>query len=273
MTAPVSVTKDTTIDLNGHNIESSLSSALFNVDGAKLTLRGNGTIRNAKWVAYATNGGRVTIESGTYVSGYEGFKAVGEGSTIVMNGGTVRSQETAISANQGGIIEMNGGLIETIDNFGIATNGSSGEGGNTITMNGGTINASITSAGWEACAVYVANNDTFVMNDGELIANNGCGICQRAGNVTIHGGSITATGEAGTTGKVGDAKYQMGKSAVIYHEKANYPGKEGMSLTIDGGTFVGVDHAVEVLSNEETPNVTVTGGNFTPPYPEENAGE
>ena len=152
--------------------------------------------------------------------------------------------------------------------MGIATNGSNGQGGNAIVINGGKIDAHITSAGWEACAVYVANNDTFVMNGGELVANNGAGICMRAGDVTIHGGSITATGEPGTTGKIGDAKYQMGKSAVIYHEKANYPGKAGMKLTIDGGTFTGVDHSVEVLSNEAEPQVFVTGGTFVPVYPE-----
>ena len=208
------------------------------------------------------------IESGSYTSGYEGFKAIGSGSKVTMNGGHITSQETAISANQGGIIEMNDGLIETIDNMGIATNGSNGQGGNAIVINGGKIDAHITSAGWEACAVYVANNDTFVMNGGELVANNGAGICMRAGDVTIHGGSITATGEPGTTGKIGDAKYQMGKSAVIYHEKANYPGKAGMKLTIDGGTFTGVDHSVEVLSNEAEPQVFVTGGTFVPVYPE-----
>lgn len=185
-----------------------------------------------------------------------------------MNGGYVKTQETAISANQGGTIEMNGGLIETIDNMGIATNGSNGQGGNTIIMNGGKIDAHITSAGWEACAIYVANNDTFVMNGGELVANNGAGLCMRAGDVTINDGTITATGEAGTTGKIGDAKFQMGKSAVIYHEKANYPGKAGMKLTINGGAFTGVDHSVEVLSNEAEPQVFVTGGNFTPVYPE-----
>lgn len=245
--------------------------AVFNANGSKLTLKstGNGSMSASKWVAKATNGGEVDIESGTYASTNEAFKAIGGGSKVVMNGGKVRSQETAISANRGGVIEMNGGLIETVDNFGIATNGSPNEGGNTIVMNGGKIDAHITSVGWEACGVYVANNDTFVMNDGEIVSTNGCGICQRAGNVTINGGTITATGEAGTTGKVGDGQFQMGKSGVIYHEKANYPGKAGMKLTINGGTITGVDHSIEVLSNEELPQVFVTGGSFNPAYPEE----
>lgn len=260
---------DTVIDLNGHEISGNLSGeALLVANGVKLTLTGEGTIRNAKWIANAVNGGEVNIERGNYVSNNEGFKAIGTGSTVRMNGGHITSQETAISANQGGVIEMNGGLIETIDNMGIATNGSSGQGGNTIIINGGKIDAHITSAGWEACAVYVANSDTFVMNGGELVANNGAGLCMRAGNVTINDGIITATGEAGTTGKIADGNFQMGKSAVIYHEKANYPAKDGMKLTVNGGTFTGVDHAIDVQSNEAEPQVFVTGGNFTPAYPE-----
>ena len=257
-----------TLDLNGQTISASQQTALFNVNGKKLTLTGNGTINNGKWIANIVNGGQVTIENGTYVTNKEGFTLDGEGSKLVMNGGVIRTQETGIVPHRGAIVEMNGGLIETVDNFGIASNGSAGQGGNTVTINGGKIDAHITSSGWEACAIYVANNDTFVINDGEIISTNGCGICQRAGNLAIHGGTIIATGEAGTTGKVGDAKFQMGKSAVIYHESANYPGKAGMKLTIDGGTFTGVDHAVEVLSNEAEPQVFVTGGTFTPAYPE-----
>lgn len=258
-----------TIDLGGHTITGNIQNALFNANGAKLTLKGEGSIQNAKWIANAINGGEVIIESGDYVSRNEGFKAIGAGSIVKMNGGHVTSQETAISANQGGIIEMNDGLIETIDNMGLATNGSEGQGGNTIIMNGGKIDAHITSAGWEACAVYVANSDVFVMNGGELVANNGAGLCMRAGDVTINDGIITATGEPGTTGKIADGKFQMGKSAIIYHEKANYPGKAGMRLEVKGGTITGVDHAIDVQSNEAEPQVFVSGGTFTPAYPEQ----
>ena len=42
-----------------------------------------------------------------------------------------------------------------------------------------------------------------------------------------------------------------------------------MNLTIVGGMITGADHSVEVLSNETTPNVTITGGIFDPAYPEE----
>ncbi len=168
----------------------------------------------------------------------------------------------------GAEIELNGGEVNVSDNFCIGTNGNSGQGNNTIVMNGGLLTGHITTAGYEAIGVYIANNDTFIMNDGEIFADNGAGICMRGGTVIINDGVITATGEPGTTGWIGDNKTKMSKSAVIYHESANYPGKTGMSLTINGGIFTGVDHSVEVLSNEDTPKVTVAGGTFDPAYPE-----
>ena len=272
LSSSVPVTQDTIIDLNGHTIEAALSSALFGVDGAKLTLRGNGTVQNNKWIGSVTNGGRVTIDGGNYVSQNEAFYA-NNGGTIIFNGGHISSVECALNAGGNAVVEMNGGTIETSDNMGIATNGSSGRGGNTITMNGGTIDANIRSAGFEAIGVYIANSDKFVMNDGEIIANGGTGLCMRAGEVEIHGGKITATktnkaGEVVPDGKIADRNSAMvGCAAIIYDEAANYPAKAGMKLTVDGGIITGVDHSVQVLSSEETPQVFVTGGTFTPAYP------
>ena len=220
-----------------------------------------------------TNNGSVVIDGGSYMSNKEAFFA-SNGGKIVFNDGYVRSVECAMNIGGNGILEMNGGKIETIDNMGIGTNGSSGRGGNVITMNGGKIDANIQSAGYEAIGVYIANSDTFIMNGGEIIANGGTGLCMRAGEVEIHGGKITATGtkKDGTPvadGKIGDGSWVMeGVSAVIYHESANYPGKAGMKLTIDGGELTGANHSVQVLSNEETPQVFVTGGTLVPAYPE-----
>ena len=239
-----------------------------------LTLTGDGTIQNKWLVAQANNGGRIVIDSGNYICQKEGFKAIGSGSKLIMNDGHVQTVECALGANQGAEIIMNGGLVETSDNMGIGTNGSAGQGGNTITMNGGKIDASIRSSGYEAIGIYIANNDTFVMNGGEVIANGGTGLCMRAGDVTIHGGSIIASnkdknGNVVPDGKIADKNtVMMDCAAVIYDEAANYPGKEGMKLTIDGGTLTAVDHSVQVLSNEAEPQVFVTGGNLTPAYPE-----
>jgi hypothetical protein len=260
---------DFDIDLNGKTLTGTTSGSAYQfvANGAKLTIK-NGNIVNNGRIANAVNGGEVIIESGTFNSGDVAFTAIGSGSKITMTDGAVNAVEGGLMAVDGAEVIIEHGEINVSDNFCIGTNGSSGRGGNTIIMNGGTLTGRITSAGYEAIGVYIANNDTFIMNDGEIVAIDGAGLVMRGGHVTINEGIIAATGEAGTTGWVGDNKTKMSKSAIIYHESANYPGKAGMSLVINGGTIIGVDHSVEVLSNEDTPNVTITNGEFDPAYPE-----
>ena len=166
----------------------------------------------------------------------------------------------------GASLEINGGEIHVSDNFPIGTNGSTGRGNNTIVMNGGLLEGHIESPTYEAIGVYIANNDTFIMNDGEIKAYNGAGLLMRGGTVQINGGKITATGVAGGGGYIGDKKTIMSQSAIIYDEKSNYPGKEGMNLTVSGGTFVGFDKSIDVQSTEVEPQVFVFGGAFVPPY-------
>ena len=262
------ITTDTTIDLNGYGITSTIAKSaqkeLFIVDGAKLTFKGEGSITYAYRIARAINGGEVDIEDGTYNIGDVGITAEGENSCITINGGSLSAAIGGIGVSDGASAEINGGTISCSDGLPLFTNKAANEGGCSIILNNGTLIGNIDTAYYEACGVYIANNDTFVMNGGEVRGVNGCGILMRAGNVTINGGLVTATGEAGTTGYVDDNVTAMSKSTVIYHETANYPGKQGMSLTITGGRFVGVDHSVEILSTEVSPNVTITGGEFTP---------
>lgn len=257
-----------------------LTNALFNVNGGKLTLKG-GTASNKGQVALVSNGGEVIVEDGTYSSSKAAAFRAGVRGIVTINGGELTGQEGAVDCRGkgsdnlcGAVITINGGKLTGVDNFAVATNGSAGMGGNTITINGGELEGNIQSAGYEAIGVYIANSDIFVMNGGTIKANGGTGLCMRAGDVTINNGSIIATnvdknGNIVADGKVGDdPTIMVGCSAIIYHESANYPGKAGMKLSIKGGTVTGVDHAVQVLSNEAEPQVFVTGGAFVPPYPE-----
>ena len=255
--------------------------ALFTVtDGGKLTLKG-GTASNRSQVALATNGGEVVVENGTYESSKAAAFRAGVNGAVIVNGGELTGQEGAVDCRGkgddntcGARITVNGGKLTGLDNFAISTNGTSGMGGNIITINGGELEGNIKSAGYEAIGVYIVNSDIFVMNGGTIKANGGTGLCMRAGDVTINDGTIIATnvdknGNIVADGKIGDDSTVMtGCSAIIYHETANYPGKAGMKLTVKGGTITGVDHAIQVLSNEETPNVHVSGGTFNPAYPE-----
>lgn len=244
------------------------------MDGGKLTVQGNGTVLTKGRMALARHGGEVIIENGTFESATSDVVRVEDGK-VTINGGDLTGREGAVYAREGGsMIIVNDGHLTGTDNFAIATNGSSGMGNNHITINGGKFEGNIQSPDYEAIGIYIANDDTFVMNGGEIIAYGGTGLCMRAGDVTINGGKIIATnvdknGNIVADGKIGDDPTIMeGCSAVIYHESANYPGKAGMKLTIKGGTITGVDHSIQVLSNEALPQVFVTGGTLTPAYPE-----
>lgn len=256
-----------TIDLNNQPIIA--SNSLFTVDGGTLTLKGNGEVNVKDSVINVYNGGKAIIEGGTYDSAASnyGIGVIGAGSSIEFNGGSLTTTEGGLMAFDGGTITFNGGELNTRDNFAIGTNGSRGRGGNVIMMNGGTINAHIKSNGYEAIGIYLPNDDTFIMNNGIINVTEGAGIVQRGGSCTIRGGEINITGTPGNSGWVGDNKTKMSESAVIYHQTANYPAKDTMRLIISGGTFNGVDHSVEILTNEMTPNISITGGTFVPEYP------
>lgn len=265
---------EVSLNLNGHNIVSTLAgkaSVFILVDNGNLTLSGDGSITAAGILAKAQNGGEIHINGGQYVSDINYvFLADGANATVEMNEGDVQGREGAIVAHHGGSIVVNGGMLTGIDNFAVCTNGKPENGGETIVINDGTLIGNIETAGYEACGVYMANSGTLIMNGGHIIANGGAGLVMRAGNVFINGGSIEATGDAGSTGQVADDPRPMSVSGIIYDADANYPGKAaGMSLTITDGEIVGVDHSLEFLCSEGTPNVTVEGGGFTPAYPEE----
>jgi len=258
---------DFELDLNGHAISTNMSTAyVLKVDGAKLTIKG-GTIEAKKRIGTAMNGGEIIVEDGEFTSSTDlGFDAVGNGAKITFNGGNLHANDGGLMAFDGAEVEFNGGTLLIDDNFALGTNGSTGRGNNTITMNGGYIDAHIVTNGYEAIGVYIANNDTFTMNGGEIFAENGAGILMRGGNVTLNNGKIKTTGVEGGGGWIGDKKTVMSQSAIIYDEKSNYPGKEGMNLTVNGGTFVGFDKSIDIQSTEVEPKVYVYGGAFVPPY-------
>ena len=249
---------------------------MFNVknDGV-LTLK-NGEVEANYRAGLAQNGGQIIIESGTYTSKNNAVFEARTNGKITVNGGTFIGPEGAILAPAAnGIIEINGGTLEGLDNFAIATNGNAGNSGNVITLNDGELIGNIRTAGYEAIGVYIANQDTFIMNGGSITANGGTGLCMRAGTVTINGGFITATstdknGNSVADGKIGDdATVMTGVSAIVYHKSSDYQ-NTGMSLTIHGGTVIGIDKSIDVvgLAEGEEPNITVgPSATLLPAYP------
>lgn len=263
------VAKKFVLDLNGHALTTTMATQYaIDVDDAELTLKG-GNITATKSIAEATSGGKITIENGQYTSTTDvAFAAIGEGSKIVFNDGIINAVEGGIWASEGGIVEVNGGRIIVSDNFVIGTNKVENKGGNTILINDGYFEGHNTKENYEAVGIYVANNDTFTMNNGEIFVENGAGILVRGGAVILNNGSVTATGVANGGGYIDDEVTIMSQSAIIYDEKSDYPGKsvEGISITVNGGTYIGFDKSIDVQSTEVEPQVVVNGGAFVPTY-------
>ena len=200
ISSALTIDKELTIDLNGKTVTATGNFALVN-DGAKLTIAGG------------------TVESGRYV-----FRV--EGGEVVVNDGSFTAQETVCALFGGSKLTVNDGTFTSKDNAVVATNGSSVNGCE-ININGGIFNANITSAGYIACGVYVANKDTVNINAGTFNVTDGVGVLMRAGHTTIEKNvviNLTNTGKV-TAGRIGDANIDIATpSYLVMDVRSGYPG-------------------------------------------------
>lgn len=221
----VAADKKVVLDLDGNKMTIPSGKEL-KVNG-ELIIDGDGEIEAAKW----------------------GVNAYGEDAKVTLNSGKLVAAESPMSIQGGASFVMNGGELEGLDNCPLMGQGTAGNGGTEMIMNGGKLVAHITSAGYIACGVYMPNDGKFVMNGGEIISD-GAGVVMRAGEVELNGGSIRANGTTGVVGKVGDSRVVVGPYAVVYDEKANYPGLQTgeFKLTIGANmNLQGTDGDISIL--------------------------
>ena len=88
----------------------------------------------------------------------------------------------------------------------------------------------------------------------------------RGGKVNISGGQIMASGNATKIGKVGDSRVVVPCSGIVYDKNSNYPGMDTLEIKVTGGFISGAKSSIEVLTDEETPNIKVLGGTLVPKY-------
>ena len=234
-----------TVDLNGKKVTCASGDAFVNMDpNAKLVIK-NGEIEAKNAIAHA-EGGKVVVESGTYKSTSNAPLTVGDNGAIVVNGGSFVGPEGAVitSYAQGADIEINGGTFAATDNLVLSGNGSSKNHagvvrteGNHITVNGGTFNGSIKTSGYIAGGIYSPWKDVWTLNGGVFNVTNGCGICARAGHVTI-GENVVFNVTGTTAGWVGDKKTSVPCAAIVYDESANYPGQDETSKITINSTVI-----------------------------------
>ena len=215
-----------TLDLNGHSITYNGAGYFLNIRNPKVNvILKNGTITTNGRLALAANGSSLVIESGEYTSLNDIALSTEGASYITVNGGKVNSVEGAIATLKacGAHITVNGGELSASDNAVILGNGSNREGdANTIEILGGTLKGSIKSSGYIACGVYAPWKDNIVIDNVTMNITNGCGVCARAGMITL-GSNVTINTNGTVLGKVGDSRVVVPCAPIVFDEAANYP--------------------------------------------------
>ncbi len=174
-------------------------------------------------------GSKVIIDGVKIVSTKSNCVSAIEGAEVIINDAEVEAQEVCVLAHEAGKITINDGTFTSKDNFVIGTNGKKDFGNNEITINGGTFNGNISSSGYIACGIYVANSDTVSVNAGTFNITNGCGILARAGNTTVKDAvkfNFSNTENDIVKGRVGDKSCEVPVNAKIVKDVSNpsYPG-------------------------------------------------
>lgn len=184
---------------------------------------------------------KVTLNNMNITSKRNGVSATG--GKIILNDSTISAQEAGILAIDGGSVEINGGNYSTIDNGVIMTNGTEGRGGNAIVINDGEFTGHITSGGYLAHVVYLANTDSLTVNGGKFTVENGSAFVVRGGSLRIDP-SVTITATGSVTGKVGDGNQPIpaGYDVVIDY-KSNYP-------AVDTINVVAPDRNIHIIEAE-----------------------
>ncbi len=220
-----------------------LTSVLTIPSGKEITidLNGKAVTATGNFVTVEKDS-KLTVTGGTVTSGRYAFNV--KGGEVVVNDGNITAQECVYALFGGSKLTVNGGTFTAKDNAVIATN-SSESNGCAITINGGVFNANITSAGYIACGVYVANKDTVVINRATFNVTDGVGILMRAGNTTVGKDvviNLTNTGKV-ESGKIGDAVINITTPAYLVADiRSQYPGLDESFTITNNSSYTIVEY-------------------------------
>ena len=181
--------------------------------------------------------------------------------TLTIVNGKINTREGSVVLLGGSVTTIQSGTFTATDNAVIMGQGNEENKDVTLTINGGTFTGGITTEGYIACGVYVANSGTYAINGGEFNITNGCGICARAGQVTV-ADEATFKVSGSITGKVGDKPVAIPcVDMYIDYSKPPYPGyaetaflkAEANTLTIaEGFEWAGPESGLYTLQAKST---------------------
>ena len=261
--------KTLTLDLNGHNIESTIDNLIYATNDAFLTINGTGTVHTkGDGVVHITDDAGAIINGGTYISDVGNGINVGtydpktntwaSGKVTINAGVTVEAREYGLGVYHGSVLNVNGGSFTTEDNAVIGTNGTKipeaawvnyEYPSYTININGGTFTGNISSfktidgvlRPYIACGIYMANKGAVNITDGTFIINGGVGILLRGGLLDMQGGRIINNHIDGReNGLVGDSHVMLiSDEAIVIDQRASvYPAANSIDIINNGGYAV-----------------------------------
>lgn len=239
--------KSFTLDLNGHNITSSSNIALA---GGSLNITNTGTADDTHGVISTSNAGLAPIEvRGTGDLTQKRTLTVGTGVTLTgaeygLNVfGSNDAQKNLIDVNVDGTVN---GILFVLGNLSNADNAIN------VVVNG-TVDASNAETGTKPkTGIALNGNANVTVNNGASVTGE-TGIEVRAGNLTVNGGTITAT--ASDYSYTANASGTTTKGAAI--AVAQHTTTKPINVQLNGGTLVGKELIGVTDVNNNMENVSV----------------
>lgn len=271
-TANIVITRDVTIDLNGHTITNANADAcLFNITHGKVTIKNSAT---ATGTLAATGSGAsairlsgstnpddadytvVTVENGVLLKtaandGYAYGAFVGQNNRHAY--GVKFTFNGAIEGGEG--IYINGNIQDKTGNIPQITIGDSAA----ITVD----DFGIYAAGYAKWTVGAAKITAGASSVARVATINGTGVGIKAGAMTFNGTTIAAHGEGGSASE--DSGSIQGNGAVFQIENHSSYAKD-VGLTVNGGNYMSDDNAVFVQygsGGQALKALKISGGTFS----------
>ena len=254
--------KQIEIDLNGFNITQTTTGYMLEINNGSLKLTNSqdhdGVFSGSGWIARMTG-------SNDDVANYSVLNIGAGVSLTTTNGyGIVLYQGPAINGNTS---PYGYGLVLNIDGYVRSEGTTIWVMGNikTITGNAPIININETAeivAGSSSAGIY---NGGYSVTTVKGTISGGMGVYVKAGNVTLDGAEIHATGAYKEPTAYGNGYYSTG-DAIMYDSHSGYT-QDGMSLTITGETSVTSDNGyaikeVATKGEDKQPDFIVESGTF-----------
>lgn len=218
----------------------------------------NGTINGAYIGIQANAATTLSVTGGTITATNQskknpGIYLKGEGTTATIANATI-SGFNGITIREKASLTVNDGTTISGPNTAISGNGNEGEGNTTITINGGTMTS-------EDTGIYHPQVGTLTIHDGTITGTK-LGVEIRAGELSVTGGTITATADTYSCVTNTNGTTTVGAALAI----AQHTTKKDITVNISGGTFTGKKAISESnpQENDPAPQVTmsVTDGSF-----------